>query len=122
MPSGADHTRSGDILQNGLRDSKRRKMYQLLSMLYLVVVIVGLLNFLLFLAGTFYIGGDAVNGEVANGKYYVWGYRYSDGFKGFSEVSRSVFEYSRWHVYSVWASFSIMMIGTFLYKRPPTGD
>ncbi len=97
-------------------------MYPLLSKLYLAVVIVGLLNFFLFVAGTFYIGGDAVNGKVENGKYYVWGYRHHDGVKGFTEVSRPVFDYSRWHVYSVWGSWAAMILGGVLYKRLPSGD
>ncbi|HWG18951.1 MAG TPA: hypothetical protein VG225_00390 [Terracidiphilus sp.] len=97
-------------------------MYPVLSKLYLAVVIVGLLNFFVFVAGTFYIGGDAVNGKVQNGRYYVWGYRYHDGVKGFTEVSRPVFDYSRWHVYTVWATWTVMILGGVLYSRLPAGD
>jgi len=94
----------------------------LLSRLYLAVVIVGLLNFFLFLAGTLYIGGDAANGKVENGKYYVEGYRYHEGSKGFTEVSRQVFNYSRWHAYSMMTTWSLMLLGSILYRRLPSGD
>ena len=97
-------------------------MYPLLSKLYFVVVLLALLNFFLFEVGSFYIGGDAVNGKVENGKYYVWGYQHHDGVKGFHEVSRAVFSYSRWHVYSVIVIWTVMLLGTVLYKRLPAGE
>jgi hypothetical protein len=97
-------------------------MYPLLSRLYLAVVVLALLDFILLIAASFYIGGDAVNGKIENGKYYVWGYQYHDGVKGFHEVSRTVFDYSRWQVYSVWSIWSVMLLGTVLYKRLPSGD
>jgi hypothetical protein len=122
MPGSTDHRISKSILQIVRQESRRKKIYPLLSKLYLALVIVGLLNFFLFLAATFYIGGDAVNGKVENGKYYVWGYRYHDGAKGFTQVSRGVFEYSRWHVYSVWVTWSAMIVGTVLYKRLRIAD
>ena len=39
---------------------------------FAVAMVVGLLNFLLFVAGTFYFGGDAVNGKTEQGRYYLW--------------------------------------------------
>ncbi len=97
-------------------------MYPLLSKLYLVVVMLALLDFILLFAFSIYIGGDAVNGKIENGKYYVWGYKYQDGVKGFHEVSRTIFDYSKWQVYSVGATWTVMLLGTVLYKRLPTGD
>jgi hypothetical protein len=76
---------------------------------YAVFVIFTLLNFFLFVAGSSYIGGDAVNGKISEGRYYVWGNHWSDA-KGYREVSRSVFIYSRLHAYSVFISWSLMFI------------
>ena len=101
MPGNTDRKISRDILQVARQESRRRKMYPLLSRFYLVVVIVALLDFILLFAVSSYIGGDAVNGKIENGKYYVWGYRYQDRVKGFTEVSRSFFDFSKWQVYSV---------------------
>jgi hypothetical protein len=85
-------------------------------------VIVALLDFVLLFAASFCIGGDAVNGKIENGKYYVWGYRHQGGVKGFTEVSRAVYDFSRWQVYSVWATWSVMLLGSVLYKRLPSGE
>ncbi len=94
----------------------------MLSRIYLVLVIVALLDFIFLFALSFYIGGDAVNGKIENGKYFVWGAGHQYPDKGFHEVSRAVFDFSRWQVYSVWASWSFMLLGTVLYKRLPSGD
>ncbi len=76
---------------------------------------VGLLNFVLFGAGTFYVGGDAWNGKIEGQKYYVWGYH--DGHNGYTEVRRSVFEYSRWHVYSVMVTWPLVILAGFVAQR-----
>lgn len=94
----------------------------MLSRIYFVLVIVALLDFSFLFALSFCIGGDAVNGKIENGKYYVWGAGYQYPDKGFHEVSRAVFDFSRWQVYSVWASWLVMLLGTVLYKRLPPGD
>jgi len=67
---------------------------------YLMIAI-GVLNFLVFVAGATYLGGDAVNGKVENGRYYLFGVRTDSERKGYTEVSERVFTYSRWHVYSI---------------------
>jgi hypothetical protein len=83
--------------------------------LCIVTVIVGLLNFVLFLAGTSYFGGDAVNGKVERGRYYLWGYHH--GVKGYTEVSQAVYNYSRWHTYSMLATWSLMILAGFACSR-----
>jgi hypothetical protein len=100
----------------------RRKRFPWLSRIYLVLVSAAFLDLILLIALSFHIGGDAINGKIECGKYYVWGYRYQDHIKGFTEVSRAVFELSRWQVYSVWATWSATLLGTFLYKRLPPAD
>jgi hypothetical protein len=97
-------------------------MYPSLSRLYVALVIVALLDFIFLFALSVYIGGDAVNGKIENGKYLVWGYNYHSGVKGYTEVSRAVYDFSKWQVYSVWATWSAMFLGTVLYKRLPSGD
>jgi hypothetical protein len=96
-------------------------MRRTLSKLCPFVMIMGFLNFILFLAGAFYLGGDAVNGKIENGKFYVWGYNYHDGTKGYTEVSRSAFD-SRWHVYSVMTTWPLVILAGFVYKRPPAEE
>ena len=97
-------------------------MYPLLSRFYLILVIVALLDFIFLLGLSFYIGGDAVNGKIENGKYFVWGYNYHNGAKGYTEVSRGVYDFSKWQVYSVGATWSVMLLSTFLYNRLPPRD
>jgi hypothetical protein len=63
---------------------------------------------ILFLAGTFYLGGDAWNGNVEDHKYYAFGYHH--GQKGYTEVSRAAFDYSRWHVYSVMITWPLAIL------------
>jgi hypothetical protein len=122
MPKSTDHRFPRDILQIARQESRRRKMYPVLSRLYFFLVTVALLDFIFLFALTFYIGGDAVNGKIENGKYLVWGYNRHDGTKGYTEVSRAVYDFSKWQVYSVWMTWSVMLLGTVLYRRLPSGD
>lgn len=69
-------------------------------------------NFLAFVAITFYLGGDALNGYVQNGHYFLG--LHSNG--PFTEVSRTVFNYSRWHALSVIVSIGFIMAAE-LWRR-----
>jgi hypothetical protein len=74
----------------------------------LVIVLVGMVNFLVFVAIALVIGGDAVNGQQTDGRYFVANHgRYT-------EVSRPVFLYSRLHVYTVFCSWPFVMISAGL--------
>jgi hypothetical protein len=64
------------------------------------------INFIAFVAITFYLGGDALNGHVQNGHYFLG--LHSNG--PFTEVSRTVFVYSVWHGLSVIASIGFIVI------------
>jgi hypothetical protein len=67
-----------------------------------------MLNFFLYFIVAVSIGGDAVNGKTEGGKFYL-------GEHGrFTEVSQSVFEYSRYHTYSVWMTHPLAMLGAYL--------
>ncbi len=93
----------------------RRVLHRFLRKLFFTVVIVGLLDFALFLAGAFYLGGDAVNGKIEAGRYYVWGYHH--GTKGYAEVSHVAFDYSKWHAYSVMVTWPLMILTSVMYER-----
>ena len=73
------------------------------------------LNFAVFLAGTFYLGGNAIKGKVEAGRYYVWGYHH--GTRGYAEVSHAVFNYSKWHANSVIVTWPFMILACFLYEQ-----
>src|SRR5579871_1106735 len=121
MLTGTDQ-RFQKIVQTVGQDSRRRKKFPLLSRIYLGLVIAALLDFIFLIALSLYIGGDAINGKTENGKYFVWGQNYHFGPKGYTEVSRAVYDFSKWQVYSVWATWSVMLLGTVLYKKLPSGD
>lgn len=58
----------------------------------------GFLNGILFIVISLFIGGDAVNGKVEAGHYYLFGYSVKTGVKGYTEVSKDLFNYSRSHL------------------------
>jgi hypothetical protein len=60
-----------------------------------ILFFAALANFLVFFAVAIYIGGDAWNGKVEEGRYYVA----SHG--KYTEVSSEVWHYSHAHVISV---------------------
>ena len=78
---------------------------------------VGILNFVVFVAIACYLGGDAVNGKIEGGRYYLFGVRSEAGRKVYTEVSESVFNYSKWHVYSLWATWPLVMAAGFAANR-----
>jgi glycerol uptake facilitator-like aquaporin len=73
--------------------------------------IVGL-NFVAFLAVGAYLGGDALNGYVDKGQYYVcW---HSKCY----EVSKTLWNYSWWHAISTYAGILLVFgeVGYFIRK------
>ena len=72
------------------------------------------INFIVFMAIALYIGGDALNGKAESGHYYIFGYVYRSGIKGYTEVTRDLFTYSQWHSYSVMISVIPCMIAAFV--------
>ena len=72
-----------------------------------VVFALCVLNFLAFVTGAAVIGGDAANGKVESGHYFV-------GSHGkFREVTPAVFEYSQWHTRSVWLTHPLAILAGF---------
>lgn len=72
------------------------------------LVAIGILNFACYVIVASILGGDAVNGKTEGGRFYLCEHgRYT-------EVSESVFEYSRIHTYCVWVTHPLAMFGCFL--------
>ncbi len=77
----------------------------------IVIVALGVINFAVFFVVALIIGGDAVNGYAANGHYYLASHgRYT-------EVSRHIFIYSRWHVYSLFITHPAAMLAAIQLNR-----
>jgi hypothetical protein len=53
-----------------------------------------MLNFFAFFEGSIYLGGDALNGYVQTGHYFLCAHGHC------SEVSSPIWHYSYWHAYS----------------------
>ena len=76
------------------------------------LVAIGILNFASYVIVALSLGGDAVNGKTEGGRFYLCEHGH------YTEVSRSVFEYSRYHTYSVWVTHPLAMSGGyFLYRE-----
>ena len=80
-------------------------------------IAIGLLNFAVFVIIASHLGGDAVNGKVEDGRYYLFGVRAESGHKVYTEVSEAVFTYSKWHVYSLFATWPLVMAAGFARSR-----
>lgn len=76
------------------------------------VFVIALINFAVFAAGTVYFGGDALSGYQASGRYFLANKRQ------LTEVSQTVFEYSRWQTLSLFVTHpAAMAVGWYLWKR-----
>ena len=81
-----------------------------LPLIIRVIGIATLINFLIFVAVSLYIGGDALNGHSVDGHFYL-------SQKGkLTEVTESMFTYSKWHAISLLVMFPIVMIGGYLTR------
>lgn len=66
--------------------------------------IVALINFFVFVFVSQYLGGDALNGYIKAGHYFVCAHG------GCAEVSASVWKYSYWHaLVSMWGILLIFI-------------
>jgi purine-cytosine permease-like protein len=77
---------------------------------------VAMINFVAFWAIAVYLGGDAVNGKIQSGHFFLM----SHG--GYTEVSQAVFDYSRWHVYSTWVTHPLGLAAAYWYYRVRDGN
>ena len=68
---------------------------------WLLVIALCALNFVAYVIVAANIGGDALNGKIVGGHFYL-------GEKGkFTEVTEAVYTYSLWHTYIVFASVAL---------------
>jgi hypothetical protein len=68
------------------------------------ISILGIVNFFIFVPVAIALGGDALSGYVSNGHYFL-------GMHGhYTEVTRSVFNYSKIHAYSVIVSYPVALL------------
>ncbi len=74
-----------------------------------IIGVVTILNFLIFVVISIIIGGDAVNGHVEMGRYFL------SNHGQLTEVSYPVFVYSKIHVYSLFVTFPAWLIASIIY-------
>jgi hypothetical protein len=75
------------------------------------VFFAALLNFAVFWVVAVRLGGDAVNGRMQDGHFYLA----SHG--KYTEVSGRVFMYSRLHTYSVWVTHPLALLAVAWGRR-----
>jgi hypothetical protein len=68
------------------------------------VGLLAILNLAVYIAVAVTLGGDAVNGHVESGRYFL------SMHGNLTEVSRQVFEFSRWYTYLLWLHFGIAFV------------
>jgi hypothetical protein len=78
----------------------------------LVLFVLGMLNFLTFVAVDATIGGDALNGKTENGHYFVMDHGH------YTEVSHGLWVYSAIHAGSVFFTQPLGIFGGLLWGYP----
>jgi hypothetical protein len=69
------------------------------------------LNFVVFFIVALAIGGDAVNGKVVGGHFYLANHG------TLTEVSEAVYTYSLWHVRSLFITHPLAALTGYLAKK-----
>ncbi len=82
------------------------------------IIFLGLANFVSYTVIYGYIGGDAKNGMIKDGKYYVRGHFLRDLRGRDTEVSRDVWIYSYIHSISIWPTVAAVLISTLIMAQP----
>ncbi len=82
------------------------------------LISIGLGNFLLYAVVYAIIGGDAPNGYIKNGIYYVRGHfvHRATGYE--NDVDRWVWVYSYIHSISIWPSIAAVLLAMLILARP----
>ena len=73
-----------------------------------------MINFFIFVFTSVYLGGDALNGHIEAGRYFLCAHGHC------TEVSSSIWHYSYWHSWATIGSFLLVFAETALYLN--TGD
>ena len=90
------------------RESRRGGFQVFVERFFTAFSALAILNFFVFLGLSAHLGGDAVNGKIETGRYYLCGWNAHTGTRSYTEVSAAVFNYSRMHVYSIFVTWPIM--------------
>ncbi len=91
------------------------------NIICLWIIFLGLTNFVGYTVVYGYIGGDAKNGEIIDGKYYVRGHFihiYKSPTGQHTEVSRRVWIYSYLHSISILPTMAAIILCTLILARP----
>ncbi len=76
--------------------------------------VLAMVNFFTFIGGSLYLGGDALNGYVKAGHYFLCAHGHC------SEVSRAIWHYSYWHALSAFGGILLVFAEVALFVN--TGD
>jgi hypothetical protein len=80
---------------------------------YKIAIGLGVTNYLVYTVLTVIAGGDALHGHVAQGHYFA------AAGGGFVEVGRALYEFCRWHAYSLLVTFPMVLWGGFHLSLKP---
>jgi hypothetical protein len=98
----------------GERSMDRNRIFKLMHLLLMIVVGACVLNFILYLAGTLVLGGDALHqGSISDGHFFIKSHGRT------KEVTEGVFVYSRWQASTLAMTQPIFLaafVGTLLIK------
>ena len=83
------------------------------------VIILGLANFVSYTLVYGYLQGDAKNGAVEDGQYYLRGHfiRERAGLRS-EDVGRTIWIYSYVHSISIWPTIGAVLVAMFILARP----
>ena len=79
--------------------------------IYRIVYLAGMVNFFIFVSIALGLGGDAINGKIENGHYFLRSHGH------FTEVTSGIFIYSKWHTYSLFVTHPLAMLFGYLYHK-----
>lgn len=74
-----------------------------------VIMLTALVNFIVFMALAGHFGGDALSGRIDEGRYFLGSHGH------YSEVSETIFCYSKIHSISVIVTHSLMFISAAVF-------
>ncbi|MFQ5430280.1 MAG: hypothetical protein ACE5E1_08230 [Phycisphaerae bacterium] len=82
------------------------------------LIILGLSNFIVYAVVYALIGGDAPNGYIRDGLYYVRGHFVHRAIGYEQDVPRWVWIYSYMHSISIWPSIAAVLLAMLTLARP----
>lgn len=88
------------------------------NLLCIWIIFIGLGNFLTYTIMYAYIGGDAANGQIVDGRYFVRGHFMHSLTGKESEVTRGVWIYSYLHSISIWLTVGAILLSMLMLARP----